>query len=333
MNKLLKTIFEIQAPSGNRACGDHALKVILSTIHGKFKAERMGNNLMITKGKGVRPYYIAHIDQVHDYVPFFQLSIKKGVLTACDGNREQTGVGGDDKCGIYSALLAFNALPNVSCVFVRDEEIGCKGSREIPLTWFDEASFIIQSDRNNKTYDIISDTNGMRCSSGEFLNAMLGLSVAKANGHKENTGSVTDIGELASRKVGVSCVNISSGYHLPHSKNETVNLLQLDIATSLMIEAGRELGHKKWIHKASPLYVPTHNPWQAYTKSHSWDGYDTGWLPKYPMSKENIILSLVSYGYEREWDCLDAMDYHELKSMLKDRKEIGSQTYRKKNDL
>ena len=312
MKSLLKTIFEIQCPSRNSACANFAIETILSTLSGKFKTVRMGNNLMITKGRGLRPFYVAHLDQVHDFVPFFQLYLKKGILTARDGNGEQCGVGGDDKCGIYSALVAFNALPNASCVFVRDEEIGCQGSREIPLAWFDEASFVIQSDRNNSTFDVIRKTNGMICASDAFMKALLDLPCAFR--HEENTGTVTDIGELASRGVGVSCVNISSGYHAPHSSKESVNLIDLEIATKLMIEAGRVMGGVKWAHQAEPQFrAPTPTPWAKY--GGAWQGK---WSTHYPTpTRSQMIQSLERYGYERDFDMLESMNQDELEMMLK----------------
>lgn len=310
MKSLLKTIFEIQCPSRNKACGNLAIETILSTLTGNFKSVRMGNNLMITKGRGLRPFLVAHIDQVHDYIPFFQLYLKKGILTARDGNGEQCGVGGDDKCGIYSAIVAFNALPNASCVFVRDEEIGCQGSREIPLDWFDEASFIIQSDRNNSTFDVISETNGMHCASDDFLKELLDLPCAFR--HAENTGSVTDIGELASRGVGTSCVNISSGYHAPHSSKESVNLIELEIATKLMIEAGRKLGSVRWTHKATPVYSPFNH------MDYSIDAWRGKYVPSLASKRENIISDLIRYHkFDREWDMLDKLTFFELQALEK----------------
>jgi len=326
MKSLLKTIFEIQCPSRNKACGNLAIETILSTLTGKFKAVRMGNNLLVTKGRGLRPYYVAHIDQVHDFVPFFRLHLKKDVLTARDGNDEQCGVGGDDKCGIYSAIVAFNALPNASIVFVRDEEIGCLGSKEIPMDWFADAAFVMQSDRNNQSFDVISETNGMHCASDSFIKALLDL--PSAHRHDEAKGSVTDIGELASRGVGVSCVNISSGYHAPHTSKESVNLIELEIATKLMIDAGRNMGAVKWTHKATPIYsAPIYRPMSGQD---AWMGkygtYATGYVQSFANKREDLIHDLVKYHkFDREWDMLDKLTFFELQAL--ESKAIDQEIY------
>jgi hypothetical protein len=252
--ELFHSVFMMQNPSRNRRCNDAALDLMASLAPVGCTIVRKAGNMLIRKGaaSGPHPYYLAHLDQVHDYVPFFDLRIKDGVLSAVDGNFKQVGVGGDDKCGIFVALSALHALPHVTVVFVRDEEVGCEGSRIVPLSWFDHAAFVIQADRNNRSFDIIRDTNGMCCASDEFIAAMYELPAA-AN-HSDATGTVTDIGELASRGLKVSMVNISSGYHDPHSKRETVVLSELQVCLDLCLQAGCGLGLRHWPHTPTDTY-------------------------------------------------------------------------------
>ena len=333
--KLLKAVFSIQNPSNNKACNDHAMSTIIGLAPDGCTVIRNKGNLLIRKGAatGPHPHYLAHMDQVHDYVPFMTLEVKGNVLAAFDGNDKQTGVGGDDKSGIYLALMMLHHLDHCTAVFVRDEEVGCQGSGVVPLEWFAHAAFVIQADRNNRTMDIIRSTNGMICSSDGFFDAMLGLPICVAAGHKEAHGSVTDIGELSSRQLCVSMVNISSGYHDPHSSRETVHMDEL----SIMLEVGRQaaalLGDKRWDHIPEDEYAQ----YKGYGKRSSYPSYgkpnytglEDNWttgsgymdmdtdIVDIDTEREEIIQLLVTdHGFDREFDGLDQLDTVDLDEML-----------------
>lgn len=340
--KLLKAVFAIQNPSNNKACNDHAMSTIIGLAPDGCTVVRNKGNLLIRKGAatGPHPHYLAHMDQVHDYVPFMTLEVQGGILAAFDGNDKQTGVGGDDKSGIYLALMMLHHLDHCTAVFVRDEEVGCQGSGIVPLEWFANAAFVIQADRNNYTMDIIRSTNGMVCSSDGFFDAMLGLPICVAAGHEEAHGSVTDIGELASRGLHVSMVNISSGYHSPHSSREVVHMDEL----SVMLEVGRQaaalLGDQRWGHTPEDEYAG-YKSYKGYGKSYTspsygkpsytgleeeWDDYygkgvATDWTLNddgdIDAERESIIQLLVNdHKFDREFDGLDQLETVDLDDML-----------------
>lgn len=219
--------------------------------------------MLICKGDpdAVQPCFLAHTDQVHCYQPGFKVDVihVKGVgscVVAYDGNDEQCGVGGDDKCGIYLCIRMLMApeIPNCKVVFVCDEEVGCVGSRRVPLSWFDNVSFVLQGDRRHDTADLITSTNGYEISSEEFTEAMLGLSSAVSGGFQENEGSVTDVGELGRRNLRVSMMNVSCGYHFAHTDSEYVVLSELAITENLFFEAATELGTTEWHHNPTSVY-------------------------------------------------------------------------------
>jgi putative aminopeptidase FrvX len=309
--KLLKAVFAIQNPSRNKACNDHTIAVIRQLAPRGCTMVQHRGNLLIRKGAadGPHPYFLSHMDQVHEYVPFMTTHIDGNILSARDGNGEQCGVGGDDKCGIYLALMMLHELPHCTAVFVRDEEVGCCGSREVPLSWFDHAAFVIQADRNNRTMDIIRDTNGMQCASDEFMAAMLALPTAITNAHSEDTGSITDIGELASRGLGCSMVNISSGYHNPHTNHETVDLYQLLVALNLAFDAATLLGNVKWEHEPKDMWASPsgygYGGYGEYTSPYSDSAY-----------RKSLIDELISYGYDRHLSGLDDLSILQLERLL-----------------
>jgi hypothetical protein len=309
--KRLKTVFEIQNPSNNIACNNHAIKVLIELAPKGCQIVKSRGNLIITKGNAgaIRPYYLAHLDQVHDYAPHMSLHINNSILSARDGNGENHGVGGDDKCGIFLALeMLWSDLPNVSAVFVRDEEVGCKGSAEVPIGWFKKAAFVIQADRNNSSFDVIRDTNGMDCASDEFFDAVFALPACIEHQHREAGGSVTDIGELASRGLNISMINISSGYHHPHSRREIVNLGELQVACDLALQAGKKLGSKRWMH--APLNSFALNYRSNYDTGEAWRWDDD--IPKladYPPTpeREQWITMLEALGFDRALYSLDSL--------------------------
>lgn len=346
---LLLSVFAIQNPSRNKACNDHAMRVIESLAPKGCTVVRNGGNMLIRKGpaKGPHPYYLAHMDQVHDYVPFMQVHVNGNVLHAIDGNDDQTGVGGDDKCGIYLALRMLHMLPHCTAVFVRDEEIGCLGSGKVPLAWFAHAAFVIQADRNNRTMDVIRDTNGMECASDEFIDAILGLPICCAAGHKENSGSITDIGELASRGLAVSMINVSSGYHNPHTHREIVHLDELSVALQLAYEAASLLGDTCWAHTpTSNWYAPSSYKGKGSGSYYGENGYEpsqferdylspsgkgTGefltaaeakaqaYLKDDAVYKEELITVLVhEFDFDRDFECLDSCSIELLEEWVDD---------------
>jgi hypothetical protein len=340
---LLHAVFAIQNPSRNRACNDHAMDVITKLAPKGCTVVRNKGNLLIRRGpnEGLHPHYLAHMDQVHDYQPFMRVLVTDNTLHAIDGNGSQCGVGGDDKCGIYVALRMLHTLPHCTAVFVRDEEVGCLGSSTVPLAWFKNAAFVIQADRNNYTMDLIRDTNGMECASDDFIDAVLKLPIVRAAGHTENSGSITDVGELASRGLKVSMINISSGYHHAHTSREIVKLDELSVTVELAYEAGTMLGDTYWKHKPTSswgdysygsygkgkgagtcfgaggwddegVYEPT-----AYEKTY-FGRLDAGTLmtadeAEEEAERQQLIDTMVhDFGFDRDLDNLDVLSYDEL---------------------
>jgi len=248
--QMINDIFILQNPSRMKKCNDHMIAALTALAPEGCTVVKKAGNMLIRKGaaSGPHPIVTGKLDQVHDYAPFMELVVDGDELSAIDANDAPAGVGGDDKCGIYVAMQMLHRLDQVTVVFVRDEEVGCLGSGSVPLSWFKHASFVLQADRNNRTMDIIRETNCMNCASDEFFAAMLNLPTAIDHDHSEAYGSITDIGELASRGLPISMVNISSGYHMPHSDSEYVLLSQLDVACSLAYEAATLLGNREWTH-------------------------------------------------------------------------------------
>ena len=100
------------------------------------------------------PCVVAHTDTVHtidsinvveEQLPNAQKEIKLS-LKAYNNDGEPTGIGGDDKCGVYGCLELLNELPNLKAAFFVAEETGCKGSFNADPEFFTNVGYVIQFD-------------------------------------------------------------------------------------------------------------------------------------------------------------------------------------------
>lgn len=249
---LLHRTFRIQNPSGDRKGNRRAIETVIRMLPPDARRETRDGNLLVTKGEGPMPFFVAHLDQVHRHDEAFSLRIEDGHLMARSRvSGKRLGVGGDDKSGIFIALTALAELPRAGAVFFRDEEIGCLGSESAPLEWFDDASLILQCDRRHDQPDLVRNISGYRCAPDEFVEAVLAL--PEADGWREAERSSTDLGALAARGLAVAALNLSAGYLRPHSDEEFVDLRKLESAKNLALAIGRELGSKTWDHDAEPI--------------------------------------------------------------------------------
>ena len=233
MKKLLIDILCIPSESGN--C-DAMFDFISGHCQGKGMSAEQDErgNLYITKGKAkTYPCVVAHMDTVHH--------IEKGgiVPVAINGNvtginpltMEQTGIGGDDKCGIYAAIMCLEKLPACKAAFFVDEEVGCLGSGDCCIEWFSDCRFILQADRRGNG-DWVEDISGP-LGSKEFQKAVSGY--LKKYGYKPCKGMMSDVMALRDSKVGVSAANMSAGYYNPHQACEYISIHDLNNVTAMMI--------------------------------------------------------------------------------------------------
>lgn len=188
----------------------------LTSLDLPYAMDGMGN-ILVTKGKSkFYPCVVAHMDTVHTICNMTVVYDKKNKILS-----SPTGIGGDDKCGIYSCFYLLKTLPAIKIVFFSREETGCKGSNYIDLEFFQDCRYILQLDRQNAS-DFIDKYCGDKTISHNFASEV--GDIKKKYKFKSATGTVTDCMTLWNRKVGLSCVNISSGYYEPHTINEYIDI-------------------------------------------------------------------------------------------------------------
>jgi putative aminopeptidase FrvX len=149
---------------------------------------------------------VAHMDTVHKALP---LSIKE-----VDGKiSSPTGIGGDDRCGIF---IIMNIVKDLHCsvLLCEDEEIGGVGARKFTQSKFInnlDVNYMIEFDRANA-----KDAVFYYCDNKQFEDF-----VTNITGFKFACGSFSDISTLAPA-AKIAAVNLSCGYYKAHSTDEYV---------------------------------------------------------------------------------------------------------------
>ena len=90
------------------------------------------------------PCVISHTDTVHrldsinvfeEYLPNAQDELKLSLKAYNDAGKP-TGIGGDDKCGVFACLTLLKELPYLKAAFFVSEETGCHGSKKADPEFF-----------------------------------------------------------------------------------------------------------------------------------------------------------------------------------------------------
>lgn len=237
--ELLKQMYGIFSPSG----GEKTLKRFIkrwvkdNVPDAIIRTDNNDGNIYIVRGEAeTYPCVVAHLDQVQTIhsVDFIAVETDDIIFGYSPKNRRREGLGADDKNGLWIALKCLEEFDVIKVAFFVGEEIGCVGSRRSDIKWFQDCRFIIEPDRRG-AHDLVTDISGIICSD-EFELAI----PYQRYGYKPTTGFMTDVDELSSLGVGISCINLSCGYYEPHTDDEfTVksDLLNcLNIVRDIIIE-------------------------------------------------------------------------------------------------
>lgn len=189
-------------------------------------------NAMYSKGnfilvKGVAPILlVAHLDTVHE-------NPVKDICTSADGNilMSPQGIGGDDRCGVYALVNAYERSPvKPYLLFTCDEETGGLGARsflhclsKLPSELYN-LKCIVEIDRKGN-----NDAVFYQCANPDFE------AFINSKGFTTATGSFSDISVIAPA-LGVAAVNLSSGYYNAHTLHEFINRKELDATLTKVVE-------------------------------------------------------------------------------------------------
>jgi acetylornithine deacetylase/succinyl-diaminopimelate desuccinylase-like protein len=199
------------------------------------------NNVFIRKGgPGVVPCVAAHIDTVHPLLPV-EIVQQDGILFGLDEQGQRTGIGADDKAGVYICLELLERFDAIAVALFAAEEIGCVGASHAPAAWFDDVGYVIEFDCPGS--GLVSYTSsGVRlfANDGEFIQTA--APVLSAHGLTcWQHHPFSDVMVLRKR-FGFSCLNLSCGYHHWHRPDEYLVLAEVEAAIAAGADLLRALG-------------------------------------------------------------------------------------------
>lgn len=157
---------------------------------------------------------VAHMDTVH-HEPV------KTICTSNGGNilMSPQGIGGDDRCGVYSLLKLSKSENRPSLLFTCDEEVGGLGAQGFSEDFAGEEDLklklIVELDRRGLNDAVYYETI---CHELEDYISTLG--------YITQNGTFSDISFIAPT-LKVPAVNLSCGYYSAHTQGEYINLADM----------------------------------------------------------------------------------------------------------
>jgi len=183
--------------------------------------------------------FTAHTDSVH------RVGSKSAniVLDAENGyvscGQDNSCLGADDAAGVYIMKhMIQHKIPGLYCFF-RAEEVGGLGStyfhKNLRAVWGDIRA-CISFDRNSLSNDVVSSQGWGRCCSDKFAYALSDELSMYTNLHYKpsDKGIFTDSANFMDDIP--ECTNISCGYVMEHTRNETLDLNILKRVMDAVIE-------------------------------------------------------------------------------------------------
>ena len=228
------------------------------------------------------PTIVCHIDTVHD-INLYSIVRRHGdILYSIDAKTYQrTGIGGDDKVGVWIALQCLHALPHCKAVFFKDEEVGCVGSSKADFSFFDDSTIVLECDRQ-KMGDFVTSISGTTLCDDKLLDLIEPL--LTKYGRSACSGGLTDVLQIANNTL-VQTANINCGYYFPHTDNEVVSIEDAN-------ETWLRLGGIRHRYLPRTQVDKRENKYNyAYSRSNKYytSAYDTYWddWNGYPTTKSN----------------------------------------------
>lgn len=218
----LKSVVKAQTQDLINYLNKISTKVGKSAIktYGKEKISGPMSWLIIPKGSDNKICLVAHIDRV------FENLQQKKILKIGHGEKSKwfspSGIGGDDRCGVYALIHIYRTLPEAHrpfLLFTHYEETGMFGAEQAVKDFGDElkdVKFFIELDRQGKDEMVFYNEWSKDEEDHEDFQTHVGR-----YGFKKERGFSSDI-RILGRHFKKASVNLSVGYMNQHKKDEYV---------------------------------------------------------------------------------------------------------------
>jgi putative aminopeptidase FrvX len=299
------------------------------------------NNIYVTKGvldEGeFYPMFISHTDTVHELIDLIDVKEEYLVrpytfgkdfgneqtlcLKAYDKDGNPTGIGGDDKCGIYICMELLQKLDKVKVALFVSEETGCHGSKMVDQDFLKDVGYCVQYDAPGDhliSYSCMGTV--LFNQDGEFFKtALRSITGSFGNEMLVQSHPYTDI-MMIKQKSDVSCINMSCGYYNMHTKNEFVCLDDVERAITAGLNLVKDLGLQKYEFKYE-LTKPVNYQNQVFNTDQ--DEEDLFYDVVHHLESINVLEEnngiIIADPYDGNEFYIDDEDGYELYKILRDR--------------
>ena len=209
--------------------------------------------------KGVADYYpcvVSHIDTVHP-IREFVVHNEDGVLFALTEDGYKTGIGGDDKAGVFVCLEMLLSVKNIKAAFFVSEEVGCFGSYLSDPKFFENVGYAIQFDAPYHNWiSHYSDGEKLFELDSDFFQKIEPIFKTDIKDYSSKClhdwHPYTDVSALK-RLYDFSCINVSVGYQGMHTINEIVIIDDVFISLEMAKKMVKSLGEIKYELKSKTI--------------------------------------------------------------------------------
>ena len=246
---------------------------------------------------------------------------------------EKTGIGGDDKCGVFICLEMFKKFDKLKGAFFVEEEIGMLGSKKSDDNFFVDVGYAIQFDAPSANW-ITEVCSGVRLFDKDFKDTIK-PHLNECGYTQFSNDPFTDVNQLAT-KYDFCCLNLGCGYYRQHTNNEYVIVDEVFSSLKTGGKLIKKLGLKKYYHNKEK-YVEllnervNHNQviyfddFEDYDDCSDYDvleGYeeffenfnsDSDDVESLSKSITDMVLTLSEYGYD------ESKISEQIRNLLKDK--------------
>ena len=187
-----------------------------------------------------------------EMLPNAQGELKLALKAYEEISGKPTGIGGDDKAGVFICLELLRELESCKIFLPVAEETGCNGSKEADPDFFKDVSYAIQFDSTeNNTMSKTLMGVPLFEENGDFIGKVKNL--INEHGltqwrHHPYTDTM-----ILSQNFDFSCLNFAAGYYRYHTKDEYVVIEDVNNTLNLAKKVVKLLGNEKHKFKVSHL--------------------------------------------------------------------------------
>jgi tripeptide aminopeptidase len=216
-------------------------------------------NVYVTKGTPKEgeyyPCVVAHTDTVHfDQKNMIKNREKIKIIESIEDGKtrlyghntktnDYTGIGGDDKCGIYICFKLLLDFDVIKAAFFVMEETGMQGSQKADPNFFKDVGYAIQFDGPTRNW-FSKTLKGKNLWNETFLNDVKPL-LEQYNVDNFSIDPWTDVLQLI-EKFDFCCAVFPAGYYGWHTPYEYVIVEEVEECYQLGKESLNKLGNKKY---------------------------------------------------------------------------------------